>query len=53
MWRFTKKTLKVSSSAAAKDYNETGSHEGPPGKKDQRVTSAAEVKFIRVTNPNW
>ena len=47
------RTLKVSSSAVTKTtkrYDETGSHEIRHRKVRPRVTSAAEDKFIRVTN---
>jgi transposase len=47
------RTLKVSSNAVAKTikrHEETGSHEDRHRKGRPRGTSAAEVKFIRVTS---
>jgi transposase len=47
------RTLNVSLSAVAKTikrYDETGSHEDHHRKGRPRVTSAANDKFIRVTN---
>ena len=46
------RTLNVSSAVAKtiKRYDETGSHEDRPRTGRPRVTSAAEDKFIRVTN---
>ena len=47
-----KKTKSISSAVAKtiKRYDETGSHQAHHRKGRPRVTSAAEDKFIRVTN---
>ena len=53
IWKMSR-TLNVSSSAVAKTikrYAETGSHEDHHRKGRPRVTSTAEGKFIRVTQP--